>query len=230
MAFVHELLGRDENILYATRQHILVLISRILTGLALIAVLVAAGVVSNTAFSYNNDVLLLGLSASEVILLATFVISVFVLISIFGSFLRWNAEQYLVTDRRVIQIRGAFGKTVIDSSLGKINDVALRQSFLGRLFNFGTIEILTGAEEAINVMDGMQAPLDFKRSMLDAKYEYDRGYGYLDPQAAYVHLDQPVPAEFEIQRALEELARLRDRGILSSEEFEQKKRELLTRI
>jgi hypothetical protein len=67
--------------------------------------------------------------------------------------------------------------------------------------------------------------------MMDARYNYERGYGYLDAQyAAQNSQDLSFPAEFEIHRTLEELARLRDRGILSPEEFESKKRELLSRI
>lgn len=41
---------------------------------------------------------------------------------------------------------------------------------------------------------------------------------------------RPVGGVIDIQRTLEELARLRDRGILSPEEFEAKKRDLLSRI
>ena len=46
MAYIDELLGRGERILYVGRQHTFVLISSILTELGLIAVLIAAGVAS----------------------------------------------------------------------------------------------------------------------------------------------------------------------------------------
>jgi hypothetical protein len=131
----------------------------------------------------------------------------------------------------VLQIRGVLGRTVIDSSLGKINDVALRQTLLGRLLNFGTIEILTAADETASSMDTISAPLDFKRAMLEAKYYYDRGYGYLDDTPLNTPtFEQPLLAEFELHRTLDELASLRDRGILSSEEYEAKRRELLSRL
>lgn len=243
MAYVDELLGRGEQIFYEARQHIIVLISHILTGLALIALLVTAGVVSNRAFSNTTNLLIAGMKASDLLLFGTFIISVIVLISIFSTFLRWNAEHYIITDRRVIQIHGVLSKTVIDSSLGKINDVSLSQSVIGRMFDFGTIEILTAAEEGFNSMEGVAAPLAFKRAMLEAKYNYDRGYGYLEPRPYAQRGAQParqsnhhdsnahsVPAQLDLHRTLEELARLRDRGILSADEFEAKKRELLNRI
>ncbi|GIV88881.1 MAG: membrane protein [Chloroflexus sp.] len=229
MSYVESLLGRGEQILYIARQHIFVLIVNILTELSLIAVLVAAGVASNVAFSNNPTATIGGISISSLILLICIVISVIVLISGFLDFLRWNSEQIVITDRRVLQIRGVFNKRVIDSSLEKINDIELRQSILGRIFNFGTIEILTasGAEGA-NVMDRIEAPLEFKRALLEAKHNLDRGYGYLDTDS-YTP-GRPVGGAIDIQRTLEELARLRDRGILSPEEFEAKKRDLLSRI
>jgi membrane protein YdbS with pleckstrin-like domain len=230
MSYVESLLGRGEQILYVARQHIYVLIANILTELALIALLVAAGVASNVAFD-TSSVVVGSVTASNLILLICVAISLIVLLSGFADYLRWNSEQYIVTDRRVIQVRGVFNKRVTDSSLEKINDVELRQSVLGRMFNFGTVEILTGAgDEGANLMDRIEAPLEFKKAMLEAKHNHERGYGYLDPGYPAPRSGAVANAPAEIQRTLEELAALRDRGILSIDEFEAKKRELLSRI
>ncbi|NJN17935.1 MAG: PH domain-containing protein [Oscillochloris sp.] len=228
MAYLDQLLGRGEQIIYVARQHIFVLIANILTELTLIALLVAAGVASNTAFRNNTAPLVGNLTASSLVLLICVIISVIVLISGFFDYLRWNNDQVIITDARVIQIKGILNKRVTDSSLEKINDVELRQSFIGRILNFGTIEILTAAgDEGVNVLDRIESPLVFKRAMLEAKRNHDRGYGYLDSDG----YNAPRSAgPVDIQRTLEELASLRDRGILSSEEFEAKKRELLNRI
>jgi uncharacterized membrane protein YdbT with pleckstrin-like domain len=228
MAYIDSLLGRGEQILYIARQHIFVLVANILTELALIALLVAAGVASNMAFRNNTTPLIANMTASSLILLICVVISVIVLLSGFADYLRWTTDQVIVTDRRVIQIRGILNKRVLDSSLEKINDVGLSQSLLGRMLNYGTVEILTASgDEGVNVLDRIEAPLEFKRAMLEAKHNHDRGYGYLDP-GGYTTPRQATPAD--IQQTLEELAALRDRGILSSDEFEAKKRELLSRI
>lgn len=230
MAYIDQLLGRGEQIVYIARQHLFVLVANILAELTLIAVLVAAGVASNWAFSTNTTPLIGSLTASSLILLICVVISVIVMISGFMDYLRWTTEQYIITDRRVIQVHGIFNKRVIDSSLEKINDVELRQSLIGRMMNFGTVEILTASEDAINVMDRIESPLEFKKAMLDAKHNHERGYGYLDPQGYQTPPPHPAMAAGDIQRTLEELAALRERGILSADEFEAKKRELLSRI
>ncbi len=222
MAYIDALLSRGEQVIYIARQHIFVLISNILAELILIAILVAAGVASNLAFS-NSNVMIGSFSANSLILLICVGISILVLISGTLDYMRWISEQYVVTDRRVIQIRGILNKRVIDSSLEKINDVELRQSLIGRMLNFGTIEILTASgDEGANLIERITNPLEFKRAMLEAKHNHEHGYGYFDPPS--------VPPANDLQHTLEELALLRDRGILSPAEFEAKKRELLSRI
>jgi uncharacterized membrane protein YdbT with pleckstrin-like domain len=224
MAYIDELLGRGEQVLYDGRQHTFVLISNILTEMVLIAVLIAAGVAAQSAFPSR---IVLGMPVGQLVLIACGLISLFVLVSAFLDYVRWNNEQYVVTDHRVIQIRGILNKDVIDSSLDKINDVELRQSWLGRIFDYGTIEILTASDVGINEMRALAHPLQFKRAMLDAKQHFQRGFGYLDPQSLAAYQAGPYG---EIEETLQKLADLRDRGLLSDDEFENKKRELLSRI
>jgi membrane protein YdbS with pleckstrin-like domain len=227
MAYIDELLSRDEQVLYEGRQHTFVLIGNILTEMFLIAILIAAGVASQR---YLTNVSVAGQPGGTVVLLVCAVISLFVLISALFDFMRWNNEQYVVTDQRVIQLRGIFNKEVIDSSLDKINDVELRQSWLGRLFDFGTIEVLTASDVGINQMRRIGRPLDFKRAMLEAKHNYAHGYGYLDPQAVAAYTQPPPAGSGDLQQTLQKLADLRDQGLLSQAEFDAKKRELLSRI
>jgi uncharacterized membrane protein YdbT with pleckstrin-like domain len=63
-----------------------------------------------------------------------------------NDILVWSHHQYIVTNWRVLQISGIFNKNVIDSSLEKVNDVKMTQSFFGRIFNYGNVEILTASE------------------------------------------------------------------------------------
>src|SRR5262245_44014915 len=228
MAYIDELLGRGEQVLYTGRQHMFVLVSNILAELSLIAVLIAAGVFSQSAFRGRE---ISNLPVGQLVLIGCGVISLIVLISAFLDYLRWNNEQYVITDQRVIQLRGIFNKEVIDSSLEKINDVELRQSWLGRMFDFGTIEILTASDVGVNEMRRIGHPLEFKRTRLQAKRNYSHGFGYLDPQAVAAYTQPPHSGQTsDLQQTLQKLADLRDQGLLSQAEFEAKKRELLSRI
>jgi len=164
-------------------------------------------------------------------MMACVVISLVVLGSAFLDYIRWNNEQYFVTDTRVIQLRGIFSKEALDSSLEKINDVELRQSWLGRVFDFGDIEIITGSDSGVNYFHRIESPLEFKRAMMEAKQDYSHGYSYLDPQSVAAYMPPARgAAEGDREDTLQKLADLRDQGLLSQAEFESKKRELLSRI
>lgn len=233
MAFLDELLGRDEQLLYIARQHPFTLIGNILAELFLVAVLIAAGVISQRAFT-NSGSQLFGLPIAGLVLLVCIVISLIVLASALYDYLRWTNRQYVITDQRVLQVEGVLSKHSTDSSLEKINDLELRQSLLGRIFNYGDLEVLTGSEIGINNMQKISHPLEFKRVLLEAKHNLSRGFGYLDPQAVAAYAQPGRPEDRlnseDLQKRLLTLADLRDRGLISSEEFEDKKRELLSRM
>lgn len=152
--------------------------------------------------------------------------------SAFLDYLRWSNEQCVVTDRRVILLRGIFNTTAIDIPVEKINEVELHQSWIGRLLNFGDIEIITASESGVSQCHSLSDPQGFKRAMNDARNDIERGYAYIDQRDidAYLDLEEPLPAVERVSHALQRLADMRDRGLISREEFEEKKRELLNRI
>lgn len=230
MAYIDNLLGRDEHVLYVGRQHMFILIGNIVAELTLIALLIAAGVVSQIAFR-NGGPVVAGLAMGQIILVVFVVISAVILISAFFDYLRWSSTEYIVTNHRVVRVRGVFNKETVDSSLDKINDIELRQSVLGRMFDYGDIEILTASETGVNMLRKIAHPLEFKRAMMDAKQQYMHGFGYYDPHEVAPYVEgAPQVATQDIDQTLSKLADLRDRGLLSPQEFEDKKRELLSRI
>ena len=131
--------------------------------------------------------------------------------------LAWSNREYIITNRRVMQISGIFYKNVTDSSLEKVNDVKMVQSILGRMFNFGDIEILTGSELGANLFRRIAHPVKFKIAMLNAKERLERG-----SESGAVTGDVPT--------LIAGLDQLRKQGVLSEEEFQAKKTELLAKI
>lgn len=207
MGYVDRLLGENERIVFRTRQHPLVLLRPILgygipTGL-LIGLTVAGGILW-PAFALPLAVAGLALTLVPLTLLIR-------------ALLRWWNEVYLVTNRRVVQVGGILNKSVIDSSLEKVNDVVLRQSLLGRLFNYGDIEILTGSEIGVNRLNRIADPLRFKQVMLDQK------------AALGERLGLEAPAVDETTALLAQLEALRRSGLLTEAEFEEKRRALRKR-
>lgn len=69
-------------------------------------------------------------------------------------FLRWITTDYVFTDRRVIVRQGILSKRGRDVPLAKINNVSFFVPFLGRILNFGMLEIQSAGEnDGLSVKD-----------------------------------------------------------------------------
>lgn len=208
MGYVEKLLGTNEQILFRTRRHFFDIFGKLLKEL-LVLIVVIIGFVALDRWNPAQLLLfqiLLGL------------ITVLAIFSMTLDILRWHNGEFIVTSRRVIQSKGILSKRVLDSSLSKINDVILEQSFLGRIFGYGTVKILTATEEVVNLLDLISRPVEFKHAMLDAK-------GNLEPT-----IPAAAAAGTSATTLLEELATLKERHMISEQESEEKRKEILKRM
>ncbi len=202
--YIQNLMGEHERILLATRQHWFVLFSNIVLEIVLTLALIA------------------GVTAATTVLPLAAIGFILVLVPLGGmlrDILIWSNREYIVTNRRVIQIAGVFSKDVVDSSLEKVNDVKMSQSFFGRLFDYGDVEILTASEMGINLFKRIGDPIKFKTAMLNAKEKLG-----FDDLGAHAQSAEDVPS------LIAKLDELRKRGILSEAEFQKKKAELLAKM
>ena len=153
--YLREVLSSQEEIILVTRPHWFVLIGKTLLWIILfVACLAGAGVLAITAPPFA----FMALAAAVLPVLGWF-----------WEYLVWSNRMNVMTNRRVIQMDGVFNKRVSDSMLDKLNDVKTSQSFLGRMFGYGDIELLTASEQGVNTLKMINHPLAFKRAMLDAK-------------------------------------------------------------
>jgi uncharacterized membrane protein YdbT with pleckstrin-like domain len=205
--YLEEMLGENEHILLRARKHWSVLFGNIVLEIVLVIALILI------SFA------LLPLVAFPVVPLG-FILVLVPLIGMVKDVLVWYNRQYIVTNRRVIQTAGVFSKDVVDSSLEKVNDVKLSQSFWGRMFDYGDIEILTASEVGANVFRSIGEPIKFKTAMLNAKERL--GFDEMG-----VH---SVQASNDIPFLIASLDDLRKKGVISETEFQQKKTELLAKM
>ncbi len=267
MSYARNLLSRGEDVVYESRQHWFAIIAR--TWIWIVAAIVALAVViflvSGTEPFVNEtmDQIVTLLAVAGLLIAAGYV-----------AFTLWDwlNQEWLITTRRVIRAEGVLNKSVSDSSLEKINDARLDQSVFGRIFGFGTLDILTAAEElgGSNVADFpmIADPVQFKKAMFDQKQmlenpdlappRYQRAGDAppmqraepMPPRAGSdrvaIHADAapaPAPAPAtpapapearsaadELSATLERLAGLRDKGLITPEEYEAKKAQILERM
>lgn len=198
------LLADDERVILITRRHWLFLLGKIAPELALILLVLVA--VSATWTTWTAA------AAFGYLLL------ILPLISLGRDLLIWQNHKHVVTSRRVIHMSGVWSKNVTDSSLEKVNDVKMEQSALGRILDYGDIEILTASEYGVNRFTRIAKPIDLKTEMLNAKANMDK-----DDEGADADV-MNVPA------LIEKLSKLHEQGVLTEAEFSAKKAELLAKL
>jgi uncharacterized membrane protein YdbT with pleckstrin-like domain len=213
MSYLESLMSTGETVQLATRQHWVRIARTIVVNGLLVVVL--------GAVAFGAGAAALGGAAQPVQLLAGLLLLV-PLALLVRDLSRWYSKLYVVTTRRVIEIEGVLDKVTRDSNLDKVNDVVLRQSALGRALGYGDIEIITGADIGVNHLEAIADPLGFKRTMLDNKEDFD----------SVLRLHEAVERsdDGDVSSAIERLGVLRDQGLVSPEEFERKKAELLARL
>jgi hypothetical protein len=255
-SYLNSLLGENERILFVTRRHWTVLATEIVSE----AVMTLAVIVLITVMIFIPPPIGNPLWAIGYLLLAL------PAASLLRDVMVWANHKHVVTNQRVIHVLGVLSKEITDSSLEKVNDVRLEQSFWGRVLGYGTVEILTASELGASKFTTIANPIQFKTAMLNAKHRL----GYEDEgarpagQRGGVLEWQPGPTEHapaapgrtqairgslldqlqaknsdavtkgggasDVPGLLRQLDELRQAGVLTEAEFQNKKAQLLDRL
>jgi Bacterial PH domain/Short C-terminal domain len=221
--YLQSLLGERENIILATRRHWFVLASAIFVEAVSILIIFAATILASTLLPAAVPSIKPFVPIVDAI---GFIILLIPIATGTRDFLIWTNHQYIITNLRVMQISGIFNKSVIDSSLDKVNDIKMDQSALGRMFGYGDIEILTASELGVNLFKRIDNPVKFKSALINAK-AYLEHAGEMAPAP----VPTPVPeTKMDIPAMISKLADLRTQGVLTEDEFQLKKADLLSKL
>jgi PH (Pleckstrin Homology) domain-containing protein/putative oligomerization/nucleic acid binding protein len=279
VSYSDSLLASGERVMRVAHQHWFVLVWR--ARWAILAIIIAALAGGFRALNSKESGLLWDLIGWIVLALLVVGIASFV-----WGVLTFRAQEFIITNRRVMHVEGVINKKASDSSLEKINDAVLTESIFGRMFGFGDLEVLTASESGIERLDKLRDAKEFKKTMLEAKHELEieitrptmppvrtetttvqSAPSAPDPvpapapawaaaPAAAVVADVPVvpdvpavapaaapaatpvddaptaplPSEDDVAANLARLADLRDRGLITPEEYEAKRAEQLNRL
>ena len=79
-----------------------------------------------------------------------------------------------MTNLRVIDERGIFTLFTKESPLEKINNLSYEQTVIGRMLNFGQVEIQTAAEDGATVYTLITNPKRLKDEIAVARDAYSR--------------------------------------------------------
>jgi len=177
MRYADSLLIEGEEVALRTRQHWLAVVLAARHGLLLwiigVGLLVGGLVLDRMEVAFLRP----GTAGANVlgwIVIALFVVGLVILLL---RLWQWWAQDYMITNRRLMKVWGVLNKRSVDSALEKVNDAQLDQSVFGRIFNYGHLDILTAsAETDLDDYDMISDPKGFKRTMLTQKHALEMSY------------------------------------------------------
>lgn len=210
MHFPKELLADHEKVVFELRPHWLALVGPFFWSVvSLLVLFLSSRVLSERSWEdTGNVVIALG------VLLGWLVLAV-------GPFLQWLFTLFVLTSDRLITRSGVIAKNSKEIPLERINDVAFSQNIFERIVGAGDLLIESAGESGQsrirNVRDPEQVQLLIYKESEENSNRMMRG-------GAAPSSSPGIPEQIEA------LARLRDQGVLSSDEFEAKKTDLLKRL
>ncbi len=203
MAWPEDVLTDDEVIITSFRPHWKLLMIPILwfVGLSIAMILVAA----------NLDVL-------QWILIAA--LAVFAVIFVVKPLVSWYTTRYVLTSERLITRTGLIAKAGVEIPLDRITNVNFSQSIIERIVGAGDLLIESAGSTGQSRFKDIPHPDAFQTTLYKAREGKHEGPSRSEPG--------PAPSvERDHAEQIRKLAVLRDEGLISAEEYEAKRTELL---
>ena len=144
------------------------------------------------------------------------------------KYLEWNFTHFVVTDDRVIYRTGVIAKRGVEIPMERINNINFHQGMWERIIGAGDLDIESAGRDGQSHFDdvwhpdGVQQEL-YRQMEVNAK----KRARWSNPAPAFA---PSAPAPPTVPEQLQQLADLRDRGVITAAEFETKKAQLLERM
>ena len=218
MAFPKKLLADHEKMVMDLRPHWIALVLPVVVALLVLA----AWIVLFQFFDPPAVVNWVAIIAGILILIAFPV----------RALLAWLTSHFVVTTDRVIHRSGWLAKRAMEIPLERINDVRFEQSVLERVVGAGDLRIESGGEYGQNHFSDIRRPEDVQKMIYEMSEENQnrmmRG-GPVATTAGERHTE-PFSTGASPLDEIERLSAMKERGLISDEEFETQKRRLLGRL
>jgi len=135
---------------------------------------------------------------------------------------------WAVTNLRIIDEYGVFSNNSKETPLDKINNVSYHQPLLGRIFNYGNVQIQSAAESGATVIKMVESPEALKDAITKYREIYKRELIKMQSENRGDDIDKQ--SSYEKKGIVEELVRLnelKEKGIITEAEFQQGKEKIL---
>ena len=209
MTFPRRLLIEGEELVLDLRPHWIALVRAIL--IALVVAVAWFLLLRNLPDGTTGDVLRWIILGVGVILLIWYALR---------DLVEWLTSNFVVTTDRVIHREGFIAKRSMEVPLEAINDVRFQQGIFERIIGAGTLVIHSASEAGRQEFADVRDPEMVQKTIYhqgELNQQRMRGTGPVVPQAPSMTT--------ELQR----LADLRERGVLTEDEFQEQKARILGR-
>ncbi|MFM8305051.1 MAG: PH domain-containing protein [Actinomycetota bacterium] len=152
------------------------------------------------------------------------------------KFAAWMRTYFVVTNQRVIYRTGVISRHGVEMPLERITNINFRQRIFDRIIGAGNLDIESAGEQGSTTFDFVRHPDGVQQEVykqMDARSHQQATLGAdaVGDAVAKVIAEQGGAAPGQtVPEQIEALARLRDAGHITPEEFEAKKAELLGRM
>jgi membrane protein YdbS with pleckstrin-like domain len=134
-------------------------------------------------------------------------------------YIRWASTRLVVTNSRVIEKRGVLSRRGREIPISALSDIGYHQSFFERIIGAGDVVLESAGKESQEVFPDLPHPAHIHNEI----------YGQLQKWQALVRPSGPSAGP-SIPDQIERLDQLRLRGIITEQEFQAKKADLLDRL
>lgn len=142
-----------------------------------------------------------------------------------GRYLIWTSTRFIVTTDRLIKRSGVFRRQSIEILLERVNTVFFEQRFTQRLLGSGNLVIESAGEQGSQLVENIRQPLkvqtEINRQIED---NGNRPFDRIGRNVAAAGGGDSIPDQ------IAQLADLYRQGVLTEQEFQSKKKELLDRL
>jgi uncharacterized membrane protein YdbT with pleckstrin-like domain len=149
------------------------------------------------------------------------------------EFVQWRTTRFAVTDQRVAYQSGVIRRSGVSIPLNRINNVNFDQSMIARMLNNGVVTIESAGETCDSVFENISDP-EHVRTVIFAQMEADeQADSHRDATAIRDAFgSQPLGASTTptAQSRLDDLESLRQRGLVTDEEFEVKRKQIVEEL
>jgi len=83
-------------------------------------------------------------------------------------FLEWRVERVLVTNKRIVEVKGIFTRKVASMPLAKVTDITYQRDLLARALNYGELVLESaGQKQALESISFIPFPDSFYRDFME---------------------------------------------------------------